>query len=86
VHLFDESEANPQLRGELELIDIESEVGRAVTISQRSLRQYRRLFADFLESVRGYARQQGLACVQTSTDVPFDELILRMMRVSGNVA
>jgi uncharacterized protein (DUF58 family) len=86
VQLYDQDEANPQLRGELELIDVESERRRAVTVSERSLRQYRRLFVDFLESVRGYARQQGLACVQTTTDLPFDELILRMMRVSGSVA
>ena len=70
----------------LDLIDLERETSRAVTVSERSLKQYRRVFAEFLESVRVYARRQGMACVQTPTDVPFDELILRMMRVAGNVA
>ena len=86
IQLYDETEANPPLRGELELMDVESETCRAVTVTERTLRQYRRLFADFVESVRGYARRHGLACVQTPTNVPFDELILQMMRISGNVA
>ena len=86
VQVFDPAEANPTLRGELDLVDLERETPRAVTISERSLKQYRRVFAEFLESVRSYAHRQGMACVQAPTDVPFDELILRMMRVAGNVA
>ncbi len=85
IQVYDASEAEPALRGEMDLVDVETGLQRTVTISSRNLREYRRLFGEFLESVRSYARQQGLACVQTRTDVPFDDLILRMMRLAGNV-
>ena len=37
----------------------------------------------FLESVKRYGNTYGLGCTQTTTDVPFDALILRMMRTAG---
>ena len=46
---------------------------------------YKDIFAQFLESVKTYSRSYGLGCAQTVTQVPFDELILRMMRMTGSV-
>jgi protein tyrosine phosphatase (PTP) superfamily phosphohydrolase (DUF442 family) len=71
--------------GDLELFDIETESARKVTVTERNLRQYRRLFGEFQEAVKGYCRKYGLGCTRTTTDVPFDELILKMMRVAGAV-
>ena len=33
-----------------------------------------------------YCRNYGLGCTQATTEVKFDDLILRMMRVAGAVA
>jgi hypothetical protein len=33
--------------------------------------------------VQTYARGFGLGCTQTTTEIPFDDLILRMMRTAG---
>jgi uncharacterized protein (DUF58 family) len=85
VHLHDRREAEPDLRGDLELFDVETGRGRPVTVSERSLRHYRRLFAAFQESVRLYGRRHGVGCTQTSTAVPFDRLILQMMRATDAV-
>src|SRR5262249_60791453 len=79
-------EADPAgMLGDLELLDIETEKGRKVTVTERNLRQYRKLFHDFQESVRHYCNQYGLGCTRTSTEIPFDELILKMMRTAGAV-
>ena len=75
VQLYDLQEADPVLHGELDLIDLETEARRTVTVSARNRKEYRRLFSEFLESVQAYARQQGLGCVQAATSVPFDDLI-----------
>ena len=56
-----------------------------VTVTEKNLRQYRRLFGDFQERVKGYDTKYGLGCTRTSTEIPFDELILKMMRVAGAV-
>jgi uncharacterized protein (DUF58 family) len=85
VQIYDRREAEPDLLGDLELFDIESEIGQKVTVSERSLRQYRKVFQAFQESVQRYCRNYGLGCTRTSTEVRFDELILKMMRVAGAV-
>ena len=85
IQIHDPAEANPKMLGELELVDIESATGQKVTITENALRKYKRIFADYQESVRDYSRKYGTGCTQTTTEVPFDELILRMMRLAGAV-
>jgi uncharacterized protein (DUF58 family) len=86
VQIYDRREANPaNMLGDLELYDIETTQGRKVTVTEKNLRQYRKLFEAFQQSVQRYSNQYGLGCTRTSTEIPFDELILKMMRVAGAV-
>jgi uncharacterized protein (DUF58 family) len=85
VQIFDRSEAEPQLLGDVELVDIETESSQKVTVTERSLRQYRRIFHQFQESLESYCGKYGLGCTRTPSEVPFDELILKMMRTAGAV-
>jgi uncharacterized protein (DUF58 family) len=85
IQIYDQREANPDLLGDLELYDIETESVRKVTVTERNLRQYRRIFEQFEESVKHYCSTYGLGCTRTTSDVPFDELILKMMRTAGAV-
>ena len=85
IQVHDRREADPQLLGDMELQDVETDARRKVTVTERNLRQYRRIYTDFLESMLRYSRTYGLGCTQTSTEFPFDELILRMMRMAGAV-
>ena len=76
----------PVLRhGDLELFDVETGSVRKVTITERNLRQYRQIFDRFQGSVGRYCTTYGLSCTRATTDVPFDQWVLRMMRVAGAV-
>ena len=86
IQVFDKAEAAPELKGDMELFDVETEGVEKVTVTERNLRQYRQIFDDYLERVRQYCRKYGISANRTTTDVPFDELILRMMRSAGAVA
>ncbi len=86
VQVYDPAEAEPDLKGDLELFDIESGTVEKVTVTERKLRQYRQLFTRFLETVRRYGSTHGLGVTCTTTRVPFDELILKMMRAAGALA
>jgi uncharacterized protein (DUF58 family) len=86
VQICDPSEANPGIKGDVELLDVESDTIRKVTITERNLRQYRRIFDAFLESVRNYCNTHGIGGTLASTAIPFDELLLRMMRAAGALA
>jgi uncharacterized protein (DUF58 family) len=86
IQMYDKREAEPTMLGDLELFDIESESARKVTVTERNLRQYRQIFDNFQESLRRYCTNYGLGCTRTSTEIPFDQLILKMMRTAGAVA
>jgi uncharacterized protein (DUF58 family) len=85
IQVHDPREANPSLRGDLELRDVETDALRTVTVNEGSLRQYRQLYADFQDRLRAYCRTHSLCCTLASTAVPFDELLLGMMRAAGVV-
>ncbi|MCO6045538.1 DUF58 domain-containing protein [Aeoliella sp. ICT_H6.2] len=86
IQLHTVEEANPTWLGDLELRDIETGDTRKVTISERKLKQYREVFAEFLHSIDAYCRTYSLSCTRSTIDLPFDELILRMMRAAGVTA
>lgn len=85
VQTFDAKEADPDLLGDVELYDIETETSQKVTVTERNLRRYKQIFQDFGQSLDAYCRNYGLGCTRISTQVPFDELILKMMRAAGAV-
>ncbi len=85
VQLHDRLEAEPNLLGELELVDIESNTAQKATITEAAVKKYRRLFEDFQDGLRRYTHKYGIGCTQTLCDVPFEELILDMMRTAGAV-
>ena len=85
VQLYDHTEANPKFLGDVELLDSETEEHKKVTVTERNLKKYRAIYNDFLTSVSGYMKAYGLGCTQTTTEIPFDDLILRMMRTAGAI-
>lgn len=85
IQIHHPSEARPKLLGDMELYDIETDTARKVTVTERNLRTYQRLFDEYQEGVRRYCRNYGMGCTQTDSTVKFDDLILRMMRTAGAV-
>jgi uncharacterized protein (DUF58 family) len=85
IQLYDRNEAEPDLLGDVELLDMETGDVKKMTITEKNLRQYRDVFRNFLKSVDDYCRSYGIGCTTSSTDVPFDELVLNMMRAAGTV-
>ena len=76
-------EANPELLGDVELYDVENESLRKVTVTERNARAYKKLFNEHQQSLRDYCRDYNLGCTQSSSNVKFDDLVMRMMRESG---
>ncbi|MBY0398289.1 MAG: DUF58 domain-containing protein, partial [Thermoleophilia bacterium] len=85
IQVFDPAEADPKLLGDLEMQDVEDGSLRKVTVTEKSLREYRRLFDAFQAELTRYCNTYGLTCTRATTDVPFDEWVLRMMRMTGVV-
>jgi uncharacterized protein (DUF58 family) len=68
VQIYAPEEADPHAMGDVELRDVESPAGVRATLSPRIVARYRKLFAEFLASVRQYTACRGWYCVQWASD------------------
>lgn len=86
IQIYDKFEKDPpDMLGDVEMWDVESGNARKVTVTEKNLRQYRQLFEEFQDKVRHYCTRHAMSYTQTSTEIAFDQLILRMMRETGAV-
>jgi uncharacterized protein (DUF58 family) len=86
IHIIDEKERNPELLGDLHLVDVETDRIRPVTINESRLRRYKILFQQFCDELDQYCIHREIGMIRTTTQLPFDELVLRIFRMGGFVA
>ena len=79
VHLVDPADSEPQFLGDMELVDIESRTVVSGTITERTMRRYRHLVAEFHASIREYCGRQSIAYMPIACDTPEDEVYLRIL-------
>ena len=80
VHVASHEEITPHLRGELLLVDSESNQAREITITPSLMSAYQKEYTRFCEELEAYCWKYQLGYVRTATDFPFDELILKVFR------
>jgi len=80
VHIASHEEIDPQLRGELVLVDAENQTSREITVTPGLLAAYHKEYEKFCEQVESYCWKYQLGYVRTATDFPFEELILKVFR------
>jgi uncharacterized protein (DUF58 family) len=83
IHLYDEAELTPQIRGDLQLIDCETGEVREVTVSPRILEAYRRAHGAWCEEAEDFCIKRQVSYFRTAVQVPFEDLILRIFRLGG---
>jgi uncharacterized protein (DUF58 family) len=86
IQIHDPREADPALLGDVELVDVETDAARRVTVFEKNIRTYKQLFTNHQLAVREYCRNYGFGCIQNPSTIRFDDLLLRMMRETGRVA
>lgn len=80
IHCVSPQEANPELLGDLRLLDSESERFRDVTLTEKLLRKYREAFGQYCDQLEHFCRSRAIGYVRCQTDVPFQETIIQMLR------
>jgi hypothetical protein len=73
-------EVEPTLKGELVLVDSESNVSREITVTPSLLADYRTEFGNFCKELEEYCSKYQLGYVRTVTDFPFEDLVLKVFR------
>ena len=83
LQVYDQREADPQLHGDLALVDCETGDTREVTVSRSLLEAYKREHEKYCKDLEQFCTARALPFFRTTTAIPFEELILRIFRSGG---
>ena len=83
LQVYDKREAEPQLHGDLALVDCETGDTREVTVSKALLEAYQQEHERYCKELEAYCTRYAMAFFRTHTSIPFDELVLRIFRSGG---
>ncbi|MFH1108522.1 MAG: DUF58 domain-containing protein [Planctomycetota bacterium] len=83
VQILSPEEIDPVLAGDLRLTDVEDDDAAEVTVSRALLNRYRHNLQAYCERIKEYCTRRGVNYLFTSTDVPFDQIILSYFRQRG---
>jgi uncharacterized protein (DUF58 family) len=82
LQVVDRSEADPDVSGNVQLIDAFTGRSRKAYLEEIDLANYRRVFSEFSAACRRYCGRRRIGIIQTRTDAPLQESILRVIRTS----
>lgn len=85
IHVMSAEELEPDLTGDLRLIDSEDDDAADVTISVPLLRRYHQTLNAFVTDAREFCARRGITYLMTSNQRPFDELVTSYLRQRGLV-
>lgn len=85
IHVLSPIEIEPDLVGDLKLIDCEDGDIAEISVSQRLIDRYRATLARFIETAREYCSRRGIVYMMTSTERPVEKLVSRYLRQRGLV-
>jgi uncharacterized protein (DUF58 family) len=83
IQILAQEEIEPPLTGELRLTDVEDNDVAEVSISRALINRYKHNLKAYCESLREYCTRRGITYAFTSTEVPFDQIVMTYLRQRG---
>lgn len=85
IHILSQEEVEPELVGDLRLVDCEDDDMAEITISAPLLKRYKDNLNAFVGGLKEWCTQRGITYIFTNNQFPFDKLILNYLRQRGLV-
>lgn len=85
VHVLSQEEVQPELVGDLRLVDAEDDDVAEITISAPLLKRYKDNLNAFVGGLKEWCTKRGITYIFTTNQNPFDKLILNYLRERGLV-
>ncbi len=85
VHVLSREEVEPEIVGDLRLVDAEDEDMAEITVSAPLLRRYKENLNAFVGGLKEWCTRRGITYIFTTNQNPFDKLILNYLRERGLV-
>jgi uncharacterized protein (DUF58 family) len=83
LHVVDQHEARPELKGDVRLYDCETGEEREVTVTDALLDDMARAFDEYQKSIERFCSSRQVPYFAAEVGTPFDELVLRVFRRGG---
>ncbi|HEX5103443.1 MAG TPA: DUF58 domain-containing protein [Pirellulaceae bacterium] len=85
LHVLCPEELDPEVKGDLKLIDCEDDDIAEITVSRPLLDKYKRTLAAFVDGAREFCTRRGMTYLMTSTQTPVETLVANYLRKRGLV-
>lgn len=85
LQMLSPEEIEPEMAGDLRLTDVEDDDVAEVTISRALINRYRKNLEAYCGQLKEYCNARGISYLFTSTEVPFDQIVLSYFRQRGLV-
>ena len=85
IQVLSQEEIEPEIVGDLRLVDIEDEDMAEITVSGPLLKRYKQNLAAYRAALHEFCTRRGVTYLFTSNHVPFDRLVLTYLRQRGLV-
>src|SRR5436309_6334001 len=85
IQILSQEEIEPEIVGDLKLVDIEDDDIAEITVSGPLLKRYKQNLAAYRSALQQFCSRRGIAYLFTSNQVPFDRLVLSYLRQRGLV-
>ncbi len=83
LQILSPEEIDPPLVGDLRLMDIEDNDTAEVTVSRALINRYKRNLESYCGELREYCTRRNVSYLFTSSDQPFDQIVLSYFRRRG---
>ena len=85
IHVLSQAEIEPDVTGDLRLVDCEDADIAEITVSRPLLNRYKQTLATFIDGAREYCTRRGMSYLMTSTETPVEQLVSNYLRQRGLV-
>jgi len=85
IQVLSQEELEPEITGDLRLVDVEDDDMAEITVSGPLLGRSKQTLEAYRAALSAFCTRRGVSCLFTSTQVPFDRLVLTYLRQRGLV-
>jgi len=85
VHVLSQEEIDPDVKGDLRLVDCEDADVAEITVSRPLMERYKRTLAAFVEGARDFCTRRGMTYLMANNQIPVDRLVSSYLRQRGLV-
>jgi uncharacterized protein (DUF58 family) len=85
VQVLSREEVEPELTGDLRLVDCEDDDEAEITVSAPLIKRYKETLDAYVGGFRDWCTRRGISHIFTTNHAPFDKLILNYLRERGLV-